>query len=84
MTVSQPNFPEWSFMKTEEQTSFSNYMKVAALCEYLSITNETVYRWIKTHNLPARRVGKQWLFKREEIDTWLENCTKISIGKDEK
>ena len=46
-------------------------LKIQDVCEYFSVTDETVYRWIKNRDLPAIRIGKQWFFKKEEIEAWI-------------
>ena len=40
--------------------------------EYLQVNLRTVYRLIKSKSIPAVRVGRQWRFKRQDIDDWLE------------
>jgi len=60
-------------MKRTKEKSFERYMTVADVCNYLSVTDETVYRWIKSNDLPAHRVGKRWMFQRIEIDVWVKS-----------
>ncbi len=43
------------------------------LTVYLGVRRETVYKWIKTRELPAHRTGKLWKFKQAEIDTWVNS-----------
>lgn len=50
-----------SFLTTEE------------VLEYLQVNLRTVYRLIKAGKLPAVRVGRQWRFRKRDIDAWLEN-----------
>ena len=50
-----------SFLTTEE------------VLEYLQVNLRTVYRLIKAGKLPAVRVGRQWRFRKSDIDAWLEN-----------
>lgn len=50
-----------SFLTTEE------------VLEYLQVNLRTVYRLIKAGKLPAVRVGRQWRFRKRDIDQWLEN-----------
>ena len=49
-----------SFLTTEE------------VLEYLQVNLRTVYRLIKAGKIPAVRVGRQWRFRRRDIDAWLE------------
>jgi excisionase family DNA binding protein len=39
---------------------------------YLKVTPRTIYRLIRTGELPALRVGRQWRFRRSDLDAWLE------------
>jgi excisionase family DNA binding protein len=39
---------------------------------YLKVTPRTIYRLIRTGELPALRVGRQWRFRRTDLDAWLE------------
>lgn len=57
----------------DKQETFERYMTVADVCDYLSVTHETVYRWIKQSELPAHRVGKRWMFQRAEVDVWVRS-----------
>jgi excisionase family DNA binding protein len=40
------------------------------LSSYLKVHPSTVYRLLKTGQLPAFRVGSDWRFNREQIDRW--------------
>ena len=48
-----------SFLTTEE------------VLEYLQVNLRTVYRLIKAGKIPAVRVGRQWRFRKSDIDAWL-------------
>jgi len=50
-----------SFLTTEE------------VLEYLHVNLRTVYRLIKAGRIPAVRVGRQWRFRKRDIDAWLES-----------
>ncbi len=52
---------EESFLTTEE------------VLEYLQVNLRTVYRLIKAGKIPAVRVGRQWRFRKRDIDAWLES-----------
>jgi excisionase family DNA binding protein len=40
--------------------------------DYLQVNLRTVYRLIKAGKIPAVRVGRQWRFRKRDIDAWLE------------
>lgn len=39
---------------------------------YLKVTPRTIYRLIRTGELPAVRIGRQWRFRRADLDEWLD------------
>ena len=48
--------------------------------EYLQVNLRTVYRLIKSKNIPAIRVGWQWRFRRRDIDAWLESRISMRLS----
>jgi len=49
------------------------WLKVSEICEYLNVTKETVYKWIEQRDMPGHRVGRRWMFKKEQVDQWVES-----------
>ena len=39
--------------------------------EYLSVHVRTIYRLAKNGNIPGRKVGGSWRFKKDALDDWL-------------
>ena len=60
-------------MRTGKEPKFERMLTVADIREYLSVTNETVYNWIKKTDIPAHRVGKRWMFDKAELDAWIKS-----------
>lgn len=42
------------------------------ICNHLGVSNDTVYKWIDKHDMPARRMGRLWKFKKDEVDEWVK------------
>jgi len=42
------------------------------VAKYLKVDERTVYRMVKSKQLPAFRVRNQWRFKEDAIDKWIE------------
>jgi excisionase family DNA binding protein len=59
LTLNLPN--DEVFLTTEE------------VLAYLQVNLRTVYRLIKAGKIPAVRVGRQWRFRKRDIDTWLDS-----------
>jgi excisionase family DNA binding protein len=49
------------------------FMTTDEVLEYLQVNLRTVYRLIKAGKIPAVRVGRQWRFRKRDIDIWLES-----------
>jgi len=48
------------------------FLTTEGVLEYLQVNLRTVYRLIKAGKIPAVRVGRQWRFRKTDIDAWLE------------
>lgn len=59
-------------MKSKQDLD-DRWLTVEEICEYLSVTNETVYKWIEQQQMPGHRVGRRWMFKKAEVDAWVKS-----------
>ncbi|MBS3906827.1 MAG: helix-turn-helix domain-containing protein [Syntrophaceae bacterium] len=50
--------------------------------EYLSIHVRTIYRLAKNGDIPGRKIGGSWRFKKDALDEWLSG--KDSLNQREK
>ena len=48
------------------------FLTTEEVLEYLQVNLRTVYRLIKAGKIPAVRVGRQWRFRKRDIDAWLD------------
>ena len=49
------------------------FLTTAEVMAYLHVNLRTVYRLIRAGQLPAVRVGRQWRFRKSDIDAWLQS-----------
>jgi excisionase family DNA binding protein len=49
------------------------FLTTEEVLEYLQVNLRTVYRLIKAKKIPAVRVGRQWRFRKRDIDAWLDS-----------
>ena len=49
------------------------FLTTDEVLEYLQVNLRTVYRLIKAGKIPAVRVGRQWRFRKGDLDAWLES-----------
>lgn len=60
--------------KTMEQKYNDNWINIDEAAEYLGIKTVTLRGWIKKDKtLPAHKIGKQWKFKKSELDEWVKS-----------
>lgn len=49
------------------------FLTTEEVLEYLQVNLRTIYRLIKAGKIPAVRVGRQWRFRKRDIDAWLDS-----------
>lgn len=48
------------------------FYKIDDICELLHVSKITVYRWIKSKKITAYKVGKNYLFKKSDMQYLIE------------
>jgi len=51
--------------------SEDHFLTTEEVLDYLQVNLRTIYRLIKAGKIPAVRVGRQWRFRKHDIDAWL-------------
>ena len=51
----------------------SDLLTTKELSEYLQLDRMTIYKLLKSGDIPANRVGHQWRFFRSDIDDWIRS-----------
>ena len=51
------------------------WISIDEAAEYLGVNKDSVRNWIKKGNseIPAHKIGKQWKFKKNELDEWVKS-----------
>jgi PTS system nitrogen regulatory IIA component len=47
-------------------------MDVRQVAAYLQINEATAYSWAQAGKLPGIKMGRIWRFRREDIESWLD------------
>ena len=50
---------------------YKEVMDIKDLAEYLRIGKSKIYGLIRARKIPASRIGRQYRFSKEVIDSWL-------------
>ena len=64
------NEKEQPSIRKRERTQIMTLKEVA---KYLGLHPISIYRLIKTTDIPAMKIGGQWRFKKDILDNWLTN-----------
>lgn len=51
-------------------------LKVKQVAEYLQLKESTIYSWAQAGRIPAIKIGRNWRFRRADLDSWLEQHLK--------
>ena len=47
------------------------FLTTEEVLDYLQVNVRTIYRMVKRGEIPAYRVGRQWRFRKRDIEAWL-------------
>lgn len=59
------------------------WVSLEQVAEHLSVSTDTIHRWIRAKRIPVQRVGRQWRFKISQVDEWVQ-AGKAATGRDER
>lgn len=48
-----------------------NIMTLEEVAKYLKMKPQTIYLWAQKGNIPAVKLGKEWRFRKDVVDEWL-------------
>lgn len=52
--------------------TMDKWLTLEQIAEYLQMSTSSIYKMAQAGKIPAYKVGRQWRFKIEEIDKWVE------------
>lgn len=56
-------------------------MTLGEVADYLRVNKKTIYRLLDRRAIPSVKVGHQWRFQKNSVDTWLSsNTTEITTN----
>jgi len=56
---------------TEENTVTPEIMNLREASQYLSVSRDTLYKYLGENNIPAFKLGNRWRFKKSLLDQWI-------------
>lgn len=58
--------------------TLSGFMTTEQVMGCLKVDPRTIYRLIRSGELPAVRIGRRWRFRRRDLDEWIERQRAIT------
>ena len=47
------------------------WLSVDEIAEHLGVKKDTIYKWVRTTNIPFHKVGRLLKFRIYEVDKWV-------------
>ncbi|MBN1854289.1 DNA-binding protein [bacterium] len=52
--------------------SYGDILTIDELSGYLKVPKSTLYKLVREGKVPCQKVGRHWRFRKDAIDSWLE------------
>jgi len=52
-------------------------MSLAAVAEYLTLPQETLYKFVRQGRIPAKKADGRWTFTRRQVDDWVAEHSNV-------
>lgn len=52
--------------------TMDKWLTLEQIAEYLQMSASSIYKMAQAGKIPVYKVGRQWRFRKEEIDAWVE------------
>ena len=60
------------------------WLGMKEITQYLSVSRETIVKWIENKKMPGHRVGRCWRFQKSEVDMWIKSGSAADCDDKEK
>jgi len=63
-------------MVQEHQERRPRIMTIEEVSKYLRLHKSTIYRMVRQGDIPSSKIGNQWRFRKDVIDSWISKKEK--------
>ena len=49
------------------------WLSVEEIAEHLGVKRDTIYKWVRTKDIPFHKVGRLVKFQIKEVDRWVKD-----------
>ena len=64
--------------------NLDKWLTLDELATYLKISRAKLYQMSQDAEIPASKLGHQWRFNREEIDTWMQDQRPSNVASQQE
>ena len=59
-------------------------MNTGEVAKYLRVSRSLIYRMAREGQIPALKVGRKWLFRKETIEQWLAEREDVLVASQQE
>lgn len=63
------------------ENDVERWLSLEEISRHLGVSKDTIRAWIKKGNIPYHKVGRQYKFRRSEVDAWVESGESANADK---
>jgi len=63
----------------KSEFDMKKWLTLEQIADYLQMSSSSIYKMAQAGKIPAYKIGRQWRFKIEEIDKWVEKHRKTKF-----
>jgi len=67
-------------VNVEKRPDMAACLTTEEVLAYLNVAPRTIYRLIRTGELPAIRIGRQWRFRRSDLEAFVDRQRAGSVS----
>ena len=56
-----------------DENGFEKWTGLNEIAVYLGVTKDTIRNLLKKNKIPAHKIGRQWRFRKSEVDDWINS-----------
>jgi excisionase family DNA binding protein len=71
---------EKTMVSARSGQNFTAFMTTEEVLNCLKVNPRTIYRLIRSGELPAVRIGRQWRFRRSDLDEWIARQQRAAVS----
>lgn len=80
MEVSIKWFGKRLLISKDKMNQSSEILTIEEVAKYLKMKPQTIYKWAQEGSIPATKLGKEWRFRKNILDDWIDTSITLSKG----